>query len=225
MAVTTYITMDEATNFYPNTTEYEAEQQVAALATSFSLVNSFLDSSLNVPVIVQDGSVPGILKVVQARFLQWVLESGNHGWSQELQSLFDSTAEICRKLGANELLVSEVSTTSSEIGWNVIESNLTLGKVWVEGVAPELETEYTFTCTTSGTNYVADTEWEVTRTDSDTVLYTLTGDFDWQSVDDYLYVRFDGQFLSGETFTVLGVPDTFDVKSINPVIKQSTINY
>lgn len=225
MAVTTYITLDEAYNLYPPTSEYEAEQQTTAQQTSFSLVNSFLDGTLNVPVVMEDGQIPGILKIVQARFMQWVLESANHGWSQEIQSLFDSTAELCRKIGANELLISEVSIGASEIGWNVIDSVITLGKVFVDGDSPDVETTYIFTCTTSGTNYVADTSWEVTRTDSDTILYTLTGAYDWQSVDSLLYVRFDGKFLSGETFTVKGVPFTLDIKSTNPVIKQSTVYY
>ena len=225
MAVTSYITMDEAYNLYPPTEEYEAEQQTAALETSFSLVNSFLDGTMNVPVIMVEGSVPGILKIVQARFLQWVLESANHGWSEEIQNLFDSTSEMCRKIGADELLVSEVSTTASEIGWNIIDSSTLLGTVYVDGAPPELETTYTFTCTVSGTNYVADTTWDVVRSDSDTVLYSLVGSYDWQLVDDYLYVRFDGQFTGGESFVVRGIPYTADVKSTKPVIKQSSVYY
>jgi len=227
MAVTSYLTIDEAYNLYPSTSEYEAEQQDAALQTSFSLVNSFLDGALNVPVVVEDNSVPGILKIVQVRFLQWVLESANHGWSEEVQALFDATAEMCRKIGANELLISEVSITANEIGWNVVESSTTLGKVFVWGYAPDVETTYEFTCTVSGTNYVADTEWEVTRSDSADILYTLTGNFDWQIVDTdgYLYIRFDGQFVGGEGFTVKGVPYTANTKSINPVIKQSEVEY
>jgi len=227
MAVQTYISIDEAYNLYPSTSEYEAEQQASALQVSFSLVNSFLDGTLNVPVVMEDGSIPGILKIVQARFFQWVLESANSGWSQEIQNLFDSTSEMCRKLGANELLISEVSTTGVQLGWNLIDSNLTIGKVFIDGTAPELETTYLFECTTSGTNYVADTEWQVTRSDSATVLYTLAGSYDWQDVDPdgYLQIRFDGQFIGGETFTVKGVPEDVNVVSTNPIIKQSEVYY
>ena len=221
-----YLTQDELLNFYPLTSQYDPEQITIALETSYSMVNSFLDGAYNIPVVGSDGVIPGIVKVIQSRFAQYILEFSNNGWSQELQNLFDNTATVCKGLGANELLISEVATTSAEIGWSVTSTNLSLGKVWVDGEAPELETEYTFTCVTSGTNYVADTSWEVVRSDSNTVLYTITGDFDWQDVGDgYLLVRFDGQFVSGETFKVLGVPDTFDVKSTNPVVKQSTIYY
>lgn len=225
MVVLSYITMDEAYNLYPNTEEYAPEQQESALQTSFSLVNSFLDGSYNVPVVMTDGNVPGILKIAQARFLQWVLEHSNHGWSQELDNLFNSTAEMCRKLGANELLISEVATTGQELGWNITSTDFDLGKVFVSGVAPEIETDYTFTMTVSGTHYVADTEWNVVRSDSATIVYNITGDYEWQDVDGYLQIRFDGQFIGGETFSVKGVPDTSNVTSNKPIIKQSTIYY
>lgn len=222
--MTSYITADELLNFYPLTSDYAPEQITIALNTSFSLVNSFIDSS--VPTPVSTTPVPGILKIVQSRFAQYVLEHTNNGWSQELQNLFDSTAEMCRKLGANELLISEISTTAQELGWNIISSTLsTTGRIFVAGESPELETYYTFENTVSGLNYVADTQWDVTRSDSSTVLYTITGDYDWQDVDGYLSIRFDGQFTGGETFIVKGVPITSDIKSTSPVIKQSTIYY
>jgi len=224
-----YLTQDELLNFYPNTSEYAPEQIDMALTNSYSMINSFLDGNYNIPVVGQDGVIPGIVKVMQSRFAQYLLEFTNNGWSNELQNLLDNTIVLCKGLGANELLISEVSTTGQEVGWNLIDSTLTLGKVFIEGEAPELETTYTFTMTEnsvpSGLYYVADTEWEVVRSDSASVLYTLTGNYEWQDVDGYLRVRLDGQFMYGETFKVKGVPSTADIKSINPIIKQSTVMY
>ncbi len=225
--VTSYITMDEAVLLYPNVNDFDAEQQEIALETSFSMVNSFLDGNLNIPVIMQDGEIPAVLKVSQARFFQWVLEHSNQrGWTEELQNLHDFTAEFLSKLGANELLISEVVTSPSEVGWNVVDTSLTLGKVFVLGLAPAVQTEYTFACTHSGTQYVADSTFDVTRSDSSSVLYSLTGSFDWQQVDSesYLYVRFDGQFLSGEGFTVKGMPNK-NVVSTKDIIQQSSLLY
>ena len=219
-----YLTADELLNFYPPTSQYEPEQITLALTTSFSLVNSFLDSTVPTPVTTVP--VPGILQIVQSRFAQYVLEHTNNGWSQELQNLFDSTIVMCKGLSSQELLISEISTTNQELGWNLTDSTLTIGKVFVDGTAPDVETEYTFTMTVSGTQYVADTEWDVTRSDSATTLYTIAGSYDWQDVGDgYLQIRFDGQFIGGETFKVTGIPETLDVVSTQPIIKQSTIYY
>jgi hypothetical protein len=206
--------------------DYDPEQQSNALSVSFSFVNSYLDSTLNVPAILVDGSVPAILKVLQSRFYQWVLETSNHGWSQELQNLYDSISESCRKITLNEILVSEIQITSQEIGWNIVDGNCAAGQVFVSGNAPLEVNNLVFTVVSTGTTYVADTIFETKRSDSNAVFATINGDFDWQVVGvSYLNIRFDGQFTSGETFSVKGVPDTLNVVSSKLIIQQSSVLY
>lgn len=220
----TYITIDEAILLYPTATEYEPEQQQLALNISYSMVNSFLDSTMKLPAISVIEETPGILKTAQVRFFQWVLESSNHGWSEELQNLHDHTAELCRKITANELIVSEIQTTQQEIGWNIIQSAITMGQIYIDGEAPEYNTHYTFKVISTGTNYVADSVFQIKRSDSDEVYKIINGSYDWQSIDE-LEIRFDGQFIENESFVIVGVPNSFNVVSAQPIIKQSTVLY
>jgi hypothetical protein len=221
-----YLTLDETLLFYPNASEYASEQQAIALETSYSLVNSFLDSTLTLPAIDEGGNIPGILKLMQSRFYQYILESSNHGYSDELKKLFDATAETLNKITQNELIVSEVQITAKEIGWNISENNLTAGQVFVSGDAPLEVNNFVFTVISTGTTFVADAIFEVKRSDSDIVFSTINGDFDWQVVGiSYLNIRFDGQFTSGETFSVRGTPNTKEVVSPRPVFQQVEVYY
>lgn len=224
--MTSYITKDEAYLFYPQAADYSEEQVDLALNTSFSLVNSFLDSNLKLPAINSSGDIPYILKLHQAKFLQYVLESMNIGYSDELKNLYDSTAEALKKLTQNELTVSEIQITPIEIGWNIKEIKFQKpgAAVNIKGVPPEISYTLNFKCISPG--FPADTSWEIYRSDSPLLFKTINGSFDWTTIEGTtLSVRFDGEFTIGDEFTVYGQPDTKKVVSPNRILKQSEVLY
>lgn len=228
-ALTTYVTETEAALHFENASEYTSAQRAAALISSFSMVNSFLSAVINLPAIGSDGTIPGLLKIAQSRFYQWTLESANQGWTQELQNLYDFNAELLSKLTNNELLISEIQNTAKDVGWVVKSTTASDGHVFVRGSAPAVFTELTFTVTSSGTNYVNNSgvTFSVKRRDRNATYGTLTADYDWKTplADEFLEIRFDGQFTADETFTIKGTPSTVDIASTNPVIQQSTLLY
>ena len=219
-----YLTLDEASKFFHNANEYNTDQQQLALDASYSLVNSFLSSNIPLPAITSDGKIPGILKLQQAKFFQYVLEFSNQGQTEELQQLFDKTAEFLAKLTKNELLISEVQTTAIEIGWNIQDTTLTKGEIFVKGVPPEDKTTFRFVCSTAG--YTASAKFNIYRSDSDQVYGTITGSYDWQVVGiSNLYIRFDGQFDFDEEFVITGIPYTQKKASAKAQFQQSEIIY
>ena len=227
MALTSYITEAEGALHFPSASEYSAAQRTEALETSFSMVNSFLNSTVNLPAIAEDGTIPGLLKVGQVRFYQWILESANQGWTEDGQALHDNNAEFLSKLTNNELLISELQDTARDIGWTLQATDVTDGYVYIKGYPPAVETELIFTVSSSGTKYIATDEvtFTVKRRDTEGTYATFTADYDWvQPIGtEYIELRFDGQFTADETFTVKGIPSTSDIASTNQVIKQSTL--
>lgn len=222
--IKSYITIDEARLLYPNLDDYEPEQIQIALDASFSLVNSFLDATIKIPAIDNAGGIPYILKIHQAKFFQYVLEGTNIGYSDELKNLYDATAAQLKQITVNELIVSEIQTTSVEIGWNVVDYKSAAGKVYVDGTPPPYNYSLNFKCITGG--YPQETKWDVYRSDSDEVFVTVNGSFEWTSVENTgLLFRLDGQFVIDDGFTVQGIPDTKNIVSAKPIIKQSTIQY
>jgi phage gp36-like protein len=103
-----YLTKEDAPLYFSNITEFESVQIEKALEKACSLVNSFLHPDIPLPAIAADGTIPGILTIAQARFTQWILESANQGYTEELQNLYQSTASMLAKLTNEELKLSEV---------------------------------------------------------------------------------------------------------------------
>ncbi|BDQ01940.1 MAG: hypothetical protein KatS3mg036_0494 [Ignavibacterium sp.] len=222
--MTSYLTADEAILFYPQAEQYSVEQIDLALKTSFSLVNSFLDATLKLPAIDSAGQIPYILKIHQARFFQYVLESMNIGYSDELKNLYDVTAESLKKITQNELIVSELQITPIEIGWNLKGVSLQQGSVYIKGTAPDIAYSLVFVCTQGG--FPAQTIWDVIRSDSDERFTEFEGSFDWKALEGTpLQIRLDGKFFQGDSFTVFGQPETKKIASPNRILKQAGVLY
>ena len=225
--ITTYLTDAEALNAFPQLGDYTATQQTQFLAESFGLTNSFVMPAIPVPVVLSDGSSPAILAVLQSRFLRWLCESSNQGQTEELQELYDSTVLMVQSLHENELMLPGAQVTQLEIGWNITNSTIASGQVYVTGVPPTLNTVITGLITSVGQNYQDAITVALTRTDSSTALTTLTNPGrEWQAVDgSNLQVRFEGMFTEDESFTVTGIPDTDNVVSTKNIIKQVELAY
>ena len=200
--MTSYITQAEALKLYPQIADYQQEQIDLALTTSYSLVNSFLNNTLPIPAVTEKGEIPGVIKMIQLRFMQWVLESSNQGYTDELQLLYDKTADMAKSLTKNEI-VSEIENTGPDLGFNILDKQLSEGSVYLHGTPIE-NVIYRFVVTTEG--YADTVEFDVYKSNSAAVFMHIKGSsLTWQSVEELL-VRMDGNFSAGEEFTIRGIP-------------------
>ena len=229
MALTSYITNAELLLHFPNASEYSSDQITEALTTSFSMVNSFLSAIINLPAIGSSGEIPGLLRIGQVRFAQYILESSNQGWTQELQNLHNHTAEYLSKLTNNEVLISEITNTQKDVGWVVQSTTASSGHIFTRGASPTVFTELTFTVTSTGTNYVFNgaVTFDVKRRDRSATYTEIVANYDWKFPisTENIEIRFDGQFTEDEVFTIKGTPKTVSLSSTNQVIQQSTLLY
>jgi hypothetical protein len=148
MAIQSYLSTTEATERFPNDVDYSAPQRASALIQSFSLVNSFLDSKLNVPVLCGwDGetteTAPDILKIVQGMFYTWLLQTSNVGYPEEMNTLFAEAVGFAKKITENELSISGAMTFEREVGWHIVKKTQVTGYtgkggVWIRGAAPSI---------------------------------------------------------------------------------------
>lgn len=224
----TYLTTADALLLFPNDAEYGSDVKAKALTLSYSMVNSFLDPVITVPALDKDGSAPGILQIHQAKFYQWILESANHGWSEELQNLYDSTRDALKMITEQDIFVSELQVSAHEIGWILQDNDLTSGKVFIydiTGYEPSLEITYKFVVTTEG--YAGSVVLTYYGPNSATALGTITDlDGDYVQVGDtFLYIRLSGEFIQDEEFDIKGVPQPEIVASNKPQLQQSILLY
>lgn len=232
MAITTYITTTEANYAYPNDANFSAGQRAQALTRSFGLVNSYVAAAVAVPVMSEwDGAssitAPEVLKVCQERFYRWCLESTSIDSDDDVQALYDSTAEILKGL-TQDNLINPAQVTAYQKGWHIVDKTSGVnGRVEVRGGPADFHWGYLLTITTSG--YPGTLVFSATRSDSATAVATgLVGySTQWTTVDSRFEVRFDGQWSSGNTIRILGVPDT-EVNKATPqgnVIRQGPVGY
>jgi hypothetical protein len=219
----TYTQPAEFLRFYPNASEYTSAQISESLWNSYSMVNSYLNSSLRIPVYESDGEIPAVLKVLQGKFAVYTLEFGNHGWREENENLFRSTAETCAKMTQNELLISEVQKTTWDIGWVLTEMSCSgEGSLFVQGDPPSYEEDFTFMVTDASATYTP--SFQIIRSDDSGVYDTKTAARTWTYVkDSNLNFRVTGKFYVSESFTIKGTPDTSEIASQKPNLQSADI--
>lgn len=224
----TYLSASDALLLFPNDAEYGTDVKAKALTLSYSMVNSFLDPVIKVPAVNSDGSIPGIIQVHQSKFYQWILESANHGWSEELQNLHDATRDALKMITEQDIFVSEVQVSASEIGWLMVDNTLTSGKVFIydlTGYEPVQEITYKFVVTTAG--YADLVILTYYGPNSATALGTVEGlDGDYVQVGSTnLYIRLSGLFIDSEEFNIKGIPQPEIVASNKNQLQQSVLLY
>jgi hypothetical protein len=219
-SITTYITSTEANQAYPNDASYTSAQKASALKDSKGLVDSFIDSKYQLPVIGEwDGQTeieaPIILKVLQKKFYRYLLEFSNVGETEDLKELWDTTVETCRGLRAGELDIPS-ATYDNEPGWHItnVASTSTLGLVQVRGYEPvDYRLHYKIVITSTGTQYVDSVTYSVYRSDSATARSTgNVASLEWTVVDSRFSIRFDGQWTLNDEIHIVGIP-TSDVNT------------
>ena len=226
MAIQTYITSTEANYFFNGDTNYTSAQKTNALTVSFGLVNDFVNPVLKIPVVGEwDGEstieAPQVLKVAQGSFYQWVLERGNHGYTDELNDLYNATAEMLRSLTQNELSAAVAQTYAHEAGWHITSVTRTanVGEVYVRGTSPLIRKNYKIVISTGGSaEYVAGgtASFDAYRSDTEAaVVSAQLLDFEWKTVHDTFEIRFDGQWNNGDTIRIVGIPES-KVDTVSP---------
>ena len=238
MAIQTYITSTEATESFPQDTDYSSAERTSALERSFGLVNSNINSKLAVPVVGEwDGestiNVPQVLKLAQCLFYRYVLELSNTGWTEELRELFKDALDLTRGITENELTVPSAQTFAHDAGWHItkITQSSDIGSVQVRGSSPDRRKHYKIVISTGGTaEYVAAGTATFTAYRSDTEAAVVTGqalDYDWQMVHDTFEIRFDGQWNNGDEILISGIPETEIDTASKPdnVLRSSPVTY
>jgi len=235
MALQTYITSTEANYYFPNDTDYDVAIRANALSASFGLVNSFINPAVKIPAIgFWDGEstidAPHILKLAQGQFYRYILQSSNDGYNQELEEMYTSISNKLRGLQQNEISIPTAQTYSHDVGWSIVEKNITnsLGDMEIDytSPAPLYKRFYNVVVTASG--YANTLTYNVYRDDSASILESHTGTYStWTIIDNSFSIRFMGYLNTNDNFRVAGIPST-EINSSNtagPVIKQGPVAY
>lgn len=229
----TYITATEAGYYFKNHTDYSSDIRANALKASYGLVNSFINPKVKVPVVsAWDGQsdilAPELLKIAQGSFYRYILQSSNDGYNEELEALYTATAEKLRGIKDGELSIPSAQTYPHDAGWHVVEKNISAsgGDLEVRGPYPLYKCFYDLIVSSGG--YADSFTYTVKRDDSASVIATNSGTYEnWTIVDDKFEIRFNGQFTTSDSFSIMGVPseEIDSVVTDGPIFKQGPVAY
>lgn len=228
--LTTYITAAEAALYYSEYTEHSSGVQSEALASSYGLVNSFLNPAIKLPYTAPwDGvsqSIQGvspILKITQARFCQWICQTNNVGYTEELQALYESTADMLRSLQAGELGIPDVTVVEAQTGWSLASQSCASGTVHILNHDAYLNSypmsvEIVIDSASSGlqpyhstfnpTTY-ATYKYRFPSISSSYIASAQAANNQWHYIPDAgLTIMFEGFFSPDESFLFRGIPDS-----------------
>lgn len=241
MAATTYMTSAEATIFYEDSL-YAAGEKSQALSISFGLVNSHLNSALNVPAVSEwngsDTSVtaPAVLKLGQAKFYEYLLRRGEVGDTPDVLAVYESARLFAREITQEELTLPESTTFEREVGWHVVaKSNAGGGDVFIRGSAPAWSEHLKIVITNAATATYPGT-FTYTLTWPSRSATSSTGNatsFDWLSIAALpdgtrpFELRWVGKWTNNDYVEIRGV--AADMVDATPpqrnTLQQSTVSY
>lgn len=242
MALTTYITSAEATYFYDDA-GYQAGEKSQALTISFGLVNGYLNSALNVPLIPEwNGSdttitSPAVLKLAQGKFYEYLLRRGEVGDTPEVKEQFDAAVQFADSITQEQLTVPESGTFEREVGWHVVsKSNAGGGDCFIKGGPPAYNQHIKLVITNAATATYPATFTYTLQEPSRSASNTSTGNatsFLWTDVATLtdgtrpFQLRWVGKWTNGDYIEVRGVaPDMVDATPPpRNVIQQSYVAY
>ncbi len=142
MALTTYITSAEATYFYDDA-NYAAAEKSQALTISFGLLNGYLNSALEIPIVPEwNGSdttitASAVLKLGQGKFYEYLLRRGEVGDTPEVKDVFNAAVEYVQSITQEQLTIPSAGTYEREVGWHLVsKSNTGGGDCFIKGSAP-----------------------------------------------------------------------------------------
>jgi len=238
----TYLTLAEADLFFPTASDFDTDSETRlesnnALTISKGLVDTYINPEVTVPVVpVWDGQdtieAPAVLKACQAAFFRWQLLTGNSGWSQDLQNLYDATVKILQRLDDKSLLIPHVQVPEHQAGYHITKATVAAsgGMMFLKEMpAPSVRTHYRIVVTSEDSKYVGDeaVTFSVFRSDNDDARVTdKTATFEWQVVDSAFSIRWDGSLTNGDEFEIIGIP-TSEINTSTPsnTLKQAPLNY
>jgi len=227
-SITTYVTDAQMSLFYSEWEDHSVDVQAEALTSSYGMVNAFLNPVVQIPYTPPwNGTdqtiegVPAILKTCQARFAQWIAQSANVGYTDELQELYDSTVEILRGIQAGELGIPGTSISEEQTGWAVTAQSCASGTVhilnpdayyhstpWTVELVMDHATSglLPYHSTFNSSSYASykyrfpniSTDWQQTGQAADNQWVTIP--------DASLTISFEGSFNPNETFIIRGIP-------------------
>ena len=235
---TTYATLSELNMLYSSASDYTTEAQENAQTLSFELVNSFLNSTLNIPPTGQIG----ILKIAQAKFYQWILETSNIGYTEELTNLYNANAEMLKGIQQDQLTVPGYQYSNENAGYHIVEQSSAAGILHImPNQLPNYPAKYKIVITTGGAVRSGNVRYSVYRDDdiSTAVQTNITAKFELRTLfDGYAgtlafldspTVLFNGTFVANDYFWIECVPqyqvDTAPPAEANKSIVQGRVVY
>ncbi len=242
MALTTYITSAEATYFYDDA-RYASGEKSQALTISFGLLNGYLNSALEIPIVPEwngsDTTLPGsdILKTAQGNFYEWLLRKGEVGNTPPVKAVFDAAVEFAQSITQDQLTIPSAGTFEREVGWHLVsKSNTGGGDCFIKGSAPTYNQHIKLVITGAATaSYPATftyTLQEPSRSASNTSTGNVTS-FLWTDVATLtdgtrpFQIRWVGKWTNNDYIEVRGVaPDMVDATPPpRNTLQQSSVAY
>ncbi len=242
MALTTYITSAEATIFYDDA-NYSAGEKSQALTISFGLLNGYLNSALEIPIVPEwNGSdttitASAVLKLGQGKFYEYLLRRGEVGDTPEVKDVFNAAVEYVQSITQEQLTIPSAGTYEREVGWHLVsKSNTGGGDCFIKGSAPSYNQHIKLVITGAATaSYPATftyTLQEPSRSASNTSTGNVTS-FLWTDVATLtdgtrpFQIRWVGKWTNNDYIEVRGVaPDMVDATPPpRNTLQQSSVAY
>jgi len=241
-----YVTSTETERYYSTFGQYDATDQSEALATSFGLVNSYIAPEVKIPAVTEwDGqaqavNAPAVLKLAQARFIQYLLEFQNVGYTTEGQELFDSIVAILRGIVDGDLSIPGTEQTNVQTGWSQPYVSCSRGFITINNpgsYSPAYPVTYQIEIDSDSTSL--NPYGDYNTTDYATFKWREYGDADWREEEvkadrrwSYignhgLTIAFTGIFAMGDTWNLLATPaqQATAVRPSQPGIEGHTLSY
>lgn len=242
MAATTYMTSAEATIFYEDSL-YASGEKSQALTISFGLVNSHLNSALNVPAVSEwNGSdtsltAPAVLKLGQAKFYEYLLRRGEVGDTPDVAQVYESARAFAREITQEELTLPESTTYEREVGWHIVaKSNTGGGDCFIRGGSPSYSEHLKLVITNAASASYPATFTYTLQAPSRQSANVSTGNataFTWLTIAALpdgsrpFELRWVGKWTNNDYVEIRGVaPDMVDAQPPQRnTLQQSTVNY
>ena len=210
-----YITDSELQVMFPQAADFSSEQRENAINQSGNMVMAYIRTELH-PIVqanLETGNFPYILKMAQLQFARYVLEFSNVGYTEELDNLYKSTADICAKITKNELNIPGESHNSKDLGWQIVNVTVADSSAFAEarGGVPQVYQSWEL-------EFISSTHFKVTRDDGSILAASQQIFYNWYNilygseldapapVDASLEMRFTGTWTVGDKIKIVGVP-------------------
>lgn len=242
MALTTYITSAEATILYDDA-NYSASEKSQALSISFRLLNSYINSAIQVPVVPEwNGSdtslsAPGVLQLGQGKFYEYLLRRGEVGDTPEVLEVFEAAVAFAQSIVQEQVTIPSAGTYEREVGWHIVsKSNTGGGDCYIRGASPGINEKIKLVITNAASaSYPGTFTYTLQQPSrqSANVSTSNATDYDWTNIAALLDgsqpfdIRWEGKWTNNDYVEIVGVASDMVDASPPPrdTVQQNMVYY